>query len=141
MDIVINYWAVVVGAIISVVLGMIWYNPKVFGTAWIGAQGKSMDEMLAKMKASGKSMTNQYIIQIVSALVMNYVLAHFVSLLGQVTFMDGATLGFWLWLGFVATAMIGMVLWEGKPWKYFSIVAGYHLVNMLIVGGLLAAWS
>ena len=138
---VIIYGGVLVGGIVSVVLGMIWYNPKVFGTAWIGAQGKSMDEMLAKMKVSGKSMTSQYIIQIVAALVMSYVLAHFVSLLSFVTFSAGAQLGFWLWLGFVATAMIGMVLWEGKPWKYYSIVAGYHLANMLIVGGLLAAWS
>lgn len=141
MGIIVNYWAIIVSAVVSVVLGMIWYNPKVFGTAWIEAQGKNMDEMMAKMKASGKSMTGNYVIQVVASLVMAYVLDHFVSLLGLIGFAAGAELGFWLWLGFIATAMVGMVLWEGRPWKYYAIVAGYHLVNLILISGIIAAWQ
>jgi hypothetical protein len=33
-----------------------------------------------------------------------------------------------------------MVLWEGKPFKYWLIVAGYWLVALILSGAILALW-
>lgn len=48
--------------------------------------------------------------------------------------------GFWAWLGFVATIMLGMTLWEGKPFRLYLLNAGYQLLNLLVMGAILAAW-
>lgn len=35
-----------IAAVIPLLVGMVWYNPKVFGNAWMGATG--LDEAKAK---------------------------------------------------------------------------------------------
>src|SRR5688572_28117590 len=37
------WWQVLVAALAYFVLGAIWYNPKVFGTAWAKSHGIEMD--------------------------------------------------------------------------------------------------
>ncbi len=135
----VNLVAVLVCGIVSMVLGMIWYNPKVFGNVWMMASGINMTNPPERPASSGRA--GSYIINFIGALVMAYVMAHFVYLMPAVGFAEGVKLGFWAWLGFVAVSMLGMVLWEGKPWKYYSIVAGYQLVNMALIAGILAAWA
>ena len=89
---------------------------------------------MAKMKASAK---RGYALGLVSALVMAWVLSRFVV---AGTFMSGATVGFWIWLGFIATVTLGGVLWEGKPWNLYLLNAAYWLVALLLTGGILAMW-
>ena len=78
----------------------------------------------------------------VSAVVMAYVLAHVLemskSALGDMGLMSGIQSGFWTWLGFVATSMLGKVLWEGKSWKLYVLDAGYYLVSLVLMGAVLA---
>ena len=40
----INWLAVVVGAIVSYLLGWLWYSPKMFGTKWMEGVGVSCDD-------------------------------------------------------------------------------------------------
>jgi len=40
-------------------------------------------------------------------------------------------LGIWSWIGFVAPAMLGQVLWEQKPFSLYLINAGYWLVSFI----------
>ena len=40
-------------------------------------------------------------------------------------------LGFWCWAGFVATTMLGTVLWEQKSFKLYLINASYSLVSFI----------
>ncbi len=43
-----NFIAVLVAAIVPLIVGFIWYNPKVFGTAWMRSIGvNNPDEMKA----------------------------------------------------------------------------------------------
>ncbi len=132
----INYLAVLVAAIVSMVIGFLWYGP-IFGKAWMRLMKidkKKIDE------AKKKGMTTSYVVMFISALIMNYVLAHFVKYLGSRTFMDGMQAGFWLWLGFIATVQVGIVLWEGKPVKLYLINAAHYLVALMVTGGILAIW-
>ncbi len=52
----------------------------------------------------------------------------------------GVSVGFGAWIGFVAPVSLGIVLWDGKPWKLWMINAGYYLVGLLLIGSILALW-
>jgi hypothetical protein len=136
MDVPVNYLAVLVAAISNMVIGGIWFGP-LFGKMWMQTSG---------VKMGGKNPTPSYIIAFVFALIAAYVMAHFVWLTAEgmgnvVTIASGATTGFWAWLGLVAPATSGMVTWEGRPWSYWFIVAGYWLVSLAAMGAIIAAWQ
>ncbi|MEO6303284.1 MAG: DUF1761 family protein, partial [Bacteroidia bacterium] len=40
----INFLALLIAAAIPLVIGAVWYNPKVFGTAWMTAAGVTNNE-------------------------------------------------------------------------------------------------
>ncbi len=131
----INYWAVLVAAIVGMAIGAIWYSV-LFGKKWMelmNIDSQKMDEMKAKAKWS-------YVWGFLTLLVTAYVLAHLVDYAEATTWLGGLQAGFWVWLGFVATVMLGGVLWEGKPVKLYLIGAAHELVSLLVMGVILALW-
>lgn len=135
-DITVNHLAVLVAVIASVVVGFLWYGP-LFGKMWISLMGftkKQMEE--GKKKGMGKS----YAIMILGAFVTAYVLAHFVQLLNAATVKDAISAAFWIWLGFIATVMLGTVLWEGKSWKLYSLNIAYQFVSLALQAVILTLW-
>lgn len=138
MEFQINFMAVVAAAVVNMVLGFLWYGP-LFGKSWMKMIGYSKEDM-EKAKKSGK-MPKLYAIAAVGALVMAYVLSHFVQLGGNASATDGAMVGFWAWLGFIATTTLSSVLWEQKSWNLYFLNNGYYLVLLLINGALLTAWK
>jgi hypothetical protein len=136
-NIEVNYLAILVAAVVSFVIGMLWYSPILFGNAWMKASGITKKDI---EKSKKKGMGKQMITAFISSLVMAYVLAIFVKLSSAASFIHGVKVGFWLWLGFVATIALGSILWEGKPFKYYLINVSYWLVNVAIMAGILAVW-
>lgn len=137
----INYFAVLVSAALAVGIGYLWYGP-LFGRQWVALMGWSHEEIDLKMK---RGLGPQYILQIMGALIMSYVLAHSIvfssSYLHQGGILAGIEGGLWAWLGFVVPVSLGSVLWDGKPWKLWCINAGYYLVTLLIIGAILGYWA
>ena len=133
----INYWAVLVSAVASMVLGSLWYGP-LFGKMWMGLMGITRKQMQEGKK---KSMTGTWIAAFVSTLVMAYVLSHFVDYLGAVDLNGALQLAFWMWLGFVATVQLGSVLWEGRPVKLYILNSVYYLVNLSVISVILTLWA
>ncbi len=129
-----NYWAILVGAISSMVIGYIWYSMPVFGRAWMKLIGKTEQELKAK---AGPAMG----VMVVLALLTSYVMAHFVDYTNATTFMSGVATGLWLWLGFVVTEMISTNIFSGRPFKLSVITSGFQLVSLAVMGGILAAWK
>lgn len=132
----INYLAVLISGIVSMIIGSLWYGP-LFGKAWMKAGGFSKGDMA---KAKKKGMGKLYFAAFIGALVVAFVLAHFVRYLTASSFVEGAQAGFWLWLGFIAPVLLGSVLWECKPIKYYLINVFYWLIDLIILGGILAVW-
>ena len=130
----INYLAVFVSAVASLVIGALWYGP-MFGKPWmrpLGISRESMQGWEKKMVAK-----RGYAISFISSLVMAYTLALFANLF-RVTDITGAwQLSFWIWLGFIATTQLGPVLWLGKSLKLYLIDTFYHLVNIFVVSVIL----
>ena len=140
MEVPVNYLAVLVAAIASMVIGSLWYGP-LFGKQWMAWSGMSPADLES---AKQKGMAKSYAIMFVGSLVMAYVLAH--ALVFASAYLEaegvsaGLTVGIWNWLGFVAPVTLGTVLWEGKPWKLWIINNGYYVVTLLVMGVILALW-
>ncbi len=136
-DVLLNYWAILVATIIQILLGMFWYSPIGFGKPWMKSLGKTLADIEAQ---KGKGMALSYIFMIITAFIMTYVLAHFVDYANATDAMGGLVAGFWIWLGFIATSSLGMVLWEKRSLSWYAITSGYYLVSLLITGAVLAVW-
>ena len=120
-------------------LGMLWYGP-LFQKPWAKMMGFDMSDK-AKMKEMQKKAMPAYAAAFVGALVMAYVLSHFIDYAMAKMAADGALVGFWAWLGFVAPATLANNMFGGKNIKLWLIDAGYYLVSLLIFGAVLAAWA
>ncbi len=130
----VNYVAVLVASVVSMLVGFAWYSKMLFQDSWMKSAG--IDKK--KIKEKQKGMAGTMLIAFIGAVVTNYVLAMFIEYTKASTFMEGSIVGFWIWLGFFATTMTGVVLWEGKPWKLYLINSSHYLVVLLINGGVLA---
>lgn len=137
MDVVfINYWAVLGAAVANMIVGSLWYGP-LFGKTWMKLMGFTPDSMRSMKMTPAQAMFGGFI----TALVMAYVLAHLVSLIGIVERSDGLRLAFWTWLGLVATTQIGSVLWEGKSFKLFLLNTAQSLVSIAVMVWVLVRWQ
>lgn len=133
----ISFLPILIASIAHVIIGMIWYNPKVFGTAWAQAAGMRPDQM----ERGKKMMPVMAGVGFLSAMLVAYVLFHFGIAWGVFDWIGGIELGFWIWLGFVAPVLLGSVLWEMKPFKYFLINASYWLLSLVVMGIILVVLS
>ena len=138
MQIYVNYWAVLVAAVASMALGMLWYSQSLFGKAWMREMGFTKESM---ERAKARGMQKIYVAAFVGSLITAYVLAHFVFVWAATDFVGAFQLAFWTWLGFVATVMLGGVLWEGKSMKLYAINALYHLASIYVMALILAYWA
>ena len=91
-------------------------------------------------KAKKKGMGKTFFVAFIGALVMSYVLANFIDYAGAVSLMAGAQVGVWVWLGFIATVMLGSILWENKPVKLYLLNVSHYLVTLIVMGAILGVW-
>ena len=116
---------------LSVLIGYFWYHPSLFGKPWMRMTRITPEIAEAQAKRMPVMAFVGFLAAIWIAYVMSFVLAAF-----QVYDIFGAIeVGFWLWAGFVAPTMIGMVLWEGKPLMLYLINAAYWLVALIVIAG------
>jgi len=133
---VLNYVAIIVAAVASMAIGWLWYSPMLFGKQWVKMMGFKKADMRKMQKKAGQSFAGGF----VASAVMAYVLATFLSYLQATGVQAGATVGFWVWLGFIAPVMLGSVLWEGKPVKLYLLNASHWFVTTVVMAAIIAAW-
>lgn len=134
MGYTVDLTAVVIAAVVAMIIGAIWYSPKVFGHTWMRLIGRNKEELRQGAMAA-------YLWQFVVTLVMAFILAEVIGAMGSFTAADGVATGFLMWLGFIAPVMIGSIIFEQRSWKLFMITAGHSLVSLVVMGGILAAWT
>lgn len=137
LDTAVNYPAVLVAAAAMMAVGFLWYSPILFAKSWMKLSGIT-DKKIADAKKKG--MTISYLLMAGGSLVSSFVLAHFVNFAAAYTPLDGALVGFWMWLGTVAPALLSLVLFEGKSWSLYAIKVGHILAGMVVAGAILAVW-
>lgn len=140
MEISVNYWAIIVGAVLSMVIGAIWYGP-IFGKKWMEIVGVDPNdkETLSKMQKSAMPL---YFIQFLLTLFQVLVLAH---LIADTKLVGGLERSLWIWAAFIIPTLAGAVMWtndSGKiKWSRFLIQSGYQLIIFIVFGLLLQFWK
>jgi hypothetical protein len=129
----VTFWPILAAGIANVVLGMIWYHPKVFGNAWMAKTGMTPEQT----ERGKKMMPLMALLAFLAAMLVAYVMNYFGIAWGVFDWIGAVELGFWCWVGFVAPTMLGMVLWEMKPVKYYLIVSGFWLVSFITMAVIL----
>lgn len=132
MEADVNFWAVLVSAIIAMSLGLFWYSPLVFGSSWSRLNGFFGQD---KNKAGVV-----YMGSFVSLIIFSYVLAHLVELLVTTGVFEALRLAFWLWLGFVATITSFPLWWEQKSWRLYLINNSYYLLMLIVMTLIITIW-
>ena len=133
----INYAAVGVAGLAYWVLGGIWYS-LLFARPFIALMGWT-PEQAAAIQQNGEEPS--LAVAFVTSLVLAYALALALRFVGAETARAGALVALALFAGFVATSNLETVLFESRPLGLYLINNGYHLVGMLGMGALLAAWK
>ena len=128
----INLWAVVGAGVARFIVGALWYSPVLFAKQWMSLSGIKESQMTGMAKAST--------IDFIGGLVMAWVLAHAIRYAGAHGVGQGMMVGFFIWLGFIATLLLGSVLYEKKPFNLFLIHSSYTLLSCLIMGAILVTW-
>lgn len=133
MDVSVNFLAVLLAALSTMVVGSIWYAQGVFGKTW----GKLAGVDMSKPPKSGEMvwlMGSTFVASLVTA----YVLAHVAFLSNQFFqnefWQDALTTAFWLWLGFIATRIYVHDAFEGRRKKLSVLNAAHELVTVLVMG-------
>jgi hypothetical protein len=135
----VNYIVIIGGAVLSMVVGSIWYGP-LFGKKWMEICGVS-DADVEKRKQMQKEAMPLYGIQFVLSILQVYILSNLI------TYTNGPGIGvaFFMWLGFVMPTIAGCSMWNNNPnkvrWAQFLIQSGYQLVMFVIYGYILGMWG
>ena len=158
----INFLALIAAACSTLVVGFIWYHPKVFGNAWMKESGTTEEKMKATnmVLIFGLSVLYAFFI----AFILQMLTVHQWGALGMVggdaniakpsyaefmsdygsafrTFKHGALHGFMTGL-FLAIPMVGTnALYERRSFKYVLINGGFWVVCFMIMGGIICAWQ
>jgi Protein of unknown function (DUF1761) len=131
----INWLAQLVAVVAAQAIGMIYYNPKVFGSRWERETGIKMD---------GEGVNMGLIVAITS--VFAFLVAFFLTFVVKhggaefATFKHGALHGAMFGI-MCALPIIGTgALYERRSWTYIAIAAGYWVVVCAVMGGIICVW-
>ena len=134
----VNYLAILTVAVISFLIGAIWYSPSVFGKRRMKEIGKSEEDL----KRGSKPII--YVLTFIAWCVSSYILAvmidYAVDIFSKPAFLFGMLAAFLCWFGFVAALSLIHNLFAQRSSVLWLIDSGYILVAMLISGAILAEW-
>ena len=128
----INHIAVFVCAVLSLVIGALWYSPLLFGKAWQKEVGLSDDE-LAKINPA-----KVYGLSFLLAWIMSYNLAAFLGE-SSTTWQWGLAAGV-LAAVWVIAMYIMISLFEQRSLKQMLINSGFALVYFAVIGFVIGIW-
>ena len=163
-----NMLIVLLAALIPMIVGFIYYNPKLLGTAWMNASG------MTEEKVQSGNMAKMLGLSFVCAFLFSFFLFGFVvhqtdvyslfasesgfgtdgsavmNRLDQLmlefgdrfrTFGHGSFHGALIGILFVTPILGTIALFEQKSFKYVAINAGYWIITLSLMGGVLCQWG
>jgi len=132
----VSYLPVLVAAVVVFVLGWLWYSPLLFYKPWMRLRGLDPVAAMTGAKMPG----GKLVVELARCIILAYVIARFVALLGIGSWLGAVHFGLMVWIGFPVIMLTGSVLWENTPWKVAAIHAGDWLVKMLVISIIVTLW-
>ena len=161
-----NFLVPFLAALVPMIIGFIWYGP-LFGNAWMKTMGFTKESL--KGTNMIKTLLISYILSVLIAFALIQMVIHqmgvFSALAGDVgfnektgeaftyfqdfltnygdrfrTFKHGAFHGVLYGLFFAMPILAIQALFEKKSFKYVAINAGYWIVTLAIMGGIICKW-
>jgi hypothetical protein len=128
-----NFLALTVAALAKTIIGMIWYAPVVFGARWFRYVQCNENELK-------RGMPKALLVDVIGNFIMAFVLVHATHYAGATTAAQGAAVGLFNWLGFVAVSTLFSVTFERRPLALWAINNGFQLVGIVVMGIIVAVW-
>ncbi len=156
----INFYSLILAALSTLVVGFVWYHPKVFGTIWMKESG------MTKEKMKGGNMLVLFGVSLVYAFLISFILqflvihqfgalsmtggdvtkalpsyAAFMKDYGDAfrTFKHGALHGFLTGLFMILPVIGTNALYEKRSFKYTLVTGGFWVVCFTIMGGIICS--
>ena len=163
-----NMIVVVLAALVPMLIGFLYYNPKLLGTAWMNEAGMTEEKM------QGGNMVKMLLLSFVCAFLFSAFLFGFVvhqtdvyslyasetgfgaegsAVMNRLdtlmlefgdrfrTFGHGAFHGVLIGVLFVTPILGTNAIFERKSFKYVAINGGYWIITMALMGGVLCQWG
>jgi fatty acid desaturase len=137
MNLVMNYWAILVAAIVFWVLGSVWFSV-LFKKSWKSGQSKLGLKM---HKPSPSEMKKKLVISFLLNLVQVWGIAALVSGFQIMTIQPAICVGLLTGVCFAAASMACKSLWENHGLKLTCIDMGYPVVGFVVSAIILALWQ
>ena len=135
-----NWLAILVAAVVTMILGFLWYSPLLFAKAWTREMGYDPNDK-TKMDEMRKSAGPAYAGSFVASLISAFTLALILHGMRADSLHFGLMASFHIWLGFIATVQFTGALFAKQSMKLFAINTGYQLVCFLAMGAILVLWK
>lgn len=158
MELEMNWLAILLAALSTLVVGFIWYNPKTFGNIWMRESGVTEE----KMKGSNMALIFglSFIYAIMISLILNFLTIHQWGAVGMIggkynealpsyaafmndygthfrTFKHGALHGFMSGVLLAFPLIATNAMYERRSFKYALVTSGFWIVCFTIMGGII----
>ena len=133
----INYWAVILATLSSMVVGSVWYTPRVFGNYWMKAAGITPS-------GDSKDAIRPIAVTLVVSFITAWVLAGaaFISwdFYGGSFFVNSLLTAIILWAGFTAARFITHDAFDGRPAGLTVLNVAHEFVTIVIMAIIIGVW-
>ena len=158
-----NLYAIIVAAIVPILIGFVWYNPKTFGNAWMKASGVTEEQL------KGGNMAVIFGVTLVLSFLLSFfvqsLVIHQVGAFGMIggepeklkasssyfafmeeykdafrTYKHGAFHGILAGVFLFFPVIAINALFERRSWKYIFINSGYWIVSLAAMGAIVCGW-
>ena len=128
----IKYMAVALAALISFLLGFVWYG-LLFGETWAAAAGVPMEQGQQQMLLP---MMGEYVITFLRA----FGIACIMKLAGNSDISGGFRTGIFVSIFFIITSQAGVWFWQGKL-NLFLIDGSIQCISAIVMGMIIGFWE
>ena len=145
-----NYFALIVAALVPMIMGMIFYHPKVMGNAWMEANGFTMEHVKANMPKP-----TMYILTLVTSFLLAFFFWGWVTGAGgedggfqttapdghsYVTFQHGAFHGLAFGITVLLPIFASMAVFEMRSRKWAIVNILYWTLTAIVMCGIISVW-
>ena len=137
-----NMLSVAIAALVPMIMGFIYYHPKVMGSAWMKANGFTADNVTPPKPI-------WYLVALLLSFMLSFRLCIDVTAQGQdvapdghsyITFQHGIAHGIINTIFILLPVLGTLKIFERRSWSWLFVNLGYWGITLMIMQGILSNW-